>query len=240
MSTKPLSLSLVVLLAMLRLDVINGFQFQPRKVSRLPQVVSSGDDGRLPVWRAPGGHSKKSRPTVVASTSSSVEPSKDESSWKQRLLKFSNIASFLCVLDCTVLPAVTLLLPLLGFVTSPATSELFCTIGHAAALYFVLPVGFLATTTNYLYNHRKFWITSIGWLGMLLIFGANAPHGHHHHHHAAQGLIQTVLHGIQHGVAHRVTNLAGCALLILSNRISHRQQDCCGHDHGGHGRHHSH
>lgn len=172
-------------------------------------------------------------PSGADNTDSDATTKTTPTSWKQNLLKFSNIASFLCVIDCTVLPAVTLLLPIFGLVTSAATSELLCAIGHRIALYFVLPVGFLATTTNYLYNHRKAWITSIGWLGMLLIFGANMPHGHGHHHHA-HSLVESLLEHLHHGVWHRVTNLLGCGLLILSNRISHQQQDCCSHHHGHH------
>lgn len=58
-------------------------------------------------------------PLVIAASASSsaaaVEESPEEqASWKDRLLKMSNIASMLCVIDCTVLPIVTVVLPLLG------------------------------------------------------------------------------------------------------------------------------
>lgn len=155
------------------------------------------------------------------------------SSWKEKLLRFSNFASFLCVLDCTILPVITLLLPLLGVVAaSPVQMEWLHELGHSVALYFVLPVGFMATTTNYLYNHRRVWITALGWLGLGLIFASNAGCtlvGHHHPLHQ-------LLHLVAHGVAHRVANLSGCALLIVSNLISRRRHKCshgpnCSHNH---------
>ena len=77
-------------------------------------------------------------------------------SFKERLLKASNWASFLCVLDCTILPLITVILPLFGIVAaSPAQMEWLHEAGHALALWFVLPVGGLATTLNYVSNHRN-------------------------------------------------------------------------------------
>ena len=155
--------------------------------------------------------------------------------WKEKLLQYSNFASFLCVLDCTILPAVTILFPLVGIVAAPASLEWLHHAGHQLALYFVMPVGFTATTTNYLYNHKTAWITALGWLGLALVFVSNA----HLHLHGAPALVTKFLHLVHHGVAHRVANLCGCALLITSNYISRRRGGCgdpnCGHDH-----HHSH
>jgi MerC mercury resistance protein len=52
------------------------------------------------------------------------EVPKEEATWKDRLLKISNIASILCVIDCTVLPIVTIVMPLLGLAAfTPAQME---------------------------------------------------------------------------------------------------------------------
>ena len=98
-------------------------------------------------------------------------PSKEAGeSFLDKLLKISNVASMLCVLDCTILPAVTILFPLIGLASgSPGQMEFLHELGHKMALFFVLPVAGLATTMNYVRSHRKIWITSIGWLGMALV-----------------------------------------------------------------------
>lgn len=152
-------------------------------------------------------------------------PTTTTTTWKEQLLRYSNYASALCVLDCTVLPIVTLLLPLLGIVAKPASLHWLHHAGHQLALYFVLPVGFTATTTNYLYNHRSVRITALGWLGLALVWIANLHwHGAHHW-----------LHLLQHGPGHRVANLLGCAFLMGSNYWSRQRAGCnnpdCGHDH---------
>jgi hypothetical protein len=156
-------------------------------------------------------------------------------SLKERLLKASNFASMLCVLDCTILPMITIILPLFGIVAaSPAQMEGLHELGHQLALWFVLPVGGLATTLNY-NNHRKLWISALGWLGLTAVVAANAgchvplPGG------ALGQALHHALHTLHHGILHRVTNLAGCALLLTSNYLSHRQGACkdpsCGHTH---------
>lgn len=186
-------------------------------------------------------------------TSEVVSKSTTATSWKEKLLQFSTIASILCVVDCTILPILTIILPLLGMVSAVNTmlpfNHLLHHSGHLMTIYFVLPIGFFATTTNYLYNHRQKWITAIGWFGLLLILAANsgtggcgsiaADHVHTHAHHAVHtaathvslplwdGFLQLVLsvrNTIQHGIYHRITNLSGCAFLIVSNYISHQYQ----------------
>ena len=57
--------------------------------------------------------------------------------WRERLLRVSRIGSILCVIDCTLLPIVTFLLPLLGVVNPHL--EWLHDLGHSMALYFVLP-----------------------------------------------------------------------------------------------------
>jgi hypothetical protein len=147
---------------------------------------------------------------------------------KDNLLKISNWASLLCVLDCTILPLVTIILPLFGIVAaSPAQMEWLHELGHQMALYFVMPVGGLATTVNYT-NHRKFWITAIGWLGLVAVLSANAGcHFTHGIHGPVGHFLHKWLHVLHHGVIHRVTNLAGCAMLITSNYLSHKAKGGC-------------
>lgn len=173
---------------------------------------------------------------------SSVDSIKSKTSWKDKLLQFSNFASMLCVLDCTILPIVTVLFPLMGVLVSASHLEWLHQAGHAVALGFVLPVGGMATVTNYLYNHRTKWITAIGWLGLLLVGSANAgcslvPHGTG----GAMGhFLHEMLHTLHHGVQHRVANLAGCALLLFSNYLSRQkaaEKATCS---GGSGCNHSH
>ena len=59
---------------------------------------------------------------------------------RQKLLNISNIASMLCVIDCTVLPIVTVVLPLIGMgVSSPEQAKFLHELGHSVAIFFVLP-----------------------------------------------------------------------------------------------------
>ena len=138
-------------------------------------------------------------------------------SWRENLLKVSNFASLLCVLDCTVLPLVTVILPLFGAVTS--STEFLQDLGHEMAFFFVIPVGGLATTLNYT-NHRKMWIATLGYLGLLGILAASAgcesPKG-----------IPGPIGKFVHGWLHRVANVTGCTLLLFSNFMSRRQKGCC-------------
>jgi hypothetical protein len=157
------------------------------------------------------------------------------------LLRASNFASALCVLDCTVLPLVTFLLPLLGLVSmSPARTEWLHELGHRIALCFVVPVGATATAANY-WRHRRARIAAPGVAGLLCVLAANAgcTVSHHARHLLLPGgaLLGRVLHRVaHHGAAHRLVNLAGCALLVTSNVLSRRQEGCahgpaCDHEH---------
>jgi hypothetical protein len=61
------------------------------------------------------------------------------SSWKDRLMQLSNLASILCAIDCTVLPIMTVLLSFLGLAEQPHRWEWLHVAGHQVAMYFVLP-----------------------------------------------------------------------------------------------------
>lgn len=56
-----------------------------------------------------------------------------------RILEISNFASMLCVVDCTVLPIVTVLFPLIGLESSGSAMGWLHSLGRNIALYFVLP-----------------------------------------------------------------------------------------------------
>jgi putative flippase GtrA len=165
------------------------------------------------------------------SNSSKELAQKQKTGWKSKLLQFSNIASMLCVLDCTVLPIVTIILPLFGIVAgSPAQMEWLHLAGHKIALGFVLPVGLLATISNYVYSHKTLWISMLGVMGLVLVVGANAgcglvPHGVGG---AVGRVVHKALHYLHHGIAHRAANLTGCGLLLFSNYLSHRKAHAAG------------
>jgi len=204
----------------------------------------------LPLYQVPPGGGQKGgsrrRSFLKSASSSSSSEGGAESTttttgvggWRGQLLQASNIASLLCVLDCTALPIVTVVLPFFGwFAFNPAQMELLHQLGHSVALFFVLPVGGSATVLNYWYAHQQKRIAALGVLGLLLVAMANAPHGVVHGlHHSSNFLVTTVVyplvHAVHHGLAHRFTNLLGCACLLGSNYLSKKSGKCLhGHDH---------
>jgi hypothetical protein len=181
-----------------------------------PDAASASDDS-------------DSESSFVVSNISSKQQTK--TGIRAKLLQFSNYASMLCVLDCTVLPIVTIILPLFGIVAgSPAQMEWLHQAGHQIALGFVLPVGLMATISNFVYSHKTLWIACLGWLGLVFVVGANAgcslvPHGVGG---AVGHVVHEALHYLHHGIAHRVANLTGCGLLLFSNWLSHRKAHAMG------------
>lgn len=161
-------------------------------------------------------------------SSSSSSSSTQESTKFGRLRQVSNFASILCVLDCTLLPIITVALPLLGVINLDETQmEFLHHLGHQLALYFVLPVGGLTTLVNFV-SYKRVWIGTMATLGLSMIGFANA----HIDHLPILGHVE-LLHTIQHGPSHRLVNIVGCALLSGSNYLS--QQQGCAHDHGPNG-----
>lgn len=158
---------------------------------------------------------------------------------RDRLLKISNVASLLCVIDCTILPIVTILLPLLGLGVAASYATLNARlhhIGHQMALYFVLPVGGFAMVMNYL-KHEKKRLVLLSSLGMSLVYLANAGHNN-----PILALFPPkIAHDIHCGtILHRLVNIFGCACLLSSNYLAKKMAPaaCCGVDHHHH--HHSH
>ena len=144
-----------------------------------------------------------------------------------KLQKISNFASILCVLDCTILPIVTVFFPLLGIVNIGAERlELLHELGHSIAMFFVLPVGGLTSILNYI-SHKRKWITSLGAIGLTMIALANS---HFFSHLPVVGELE-IIHQIHHNhVLHRFVNILGCAFLLGSNYLS-QKQGCAHHDH---------
>ena len=115
------------------------------------------------------------------------------------------------------------------------------TIGHSLALWFVIPVGMLATATGYL-GHRSRRPVLPSALGLLLVYLCNSGSGggccaHDHVHDAAVGMasswsllsVSSVLAALRSaGWVHRVSNLAGCALLLTGNYLSRRAAAAAG------------
>lgn len=145
----------------------------------------------------------------------------------QRLRQISTAASFLCVIDCTVLLALMGALPILGL-ASPERMGLLREWGHRAALYFVLPLGGTTAVSNFA-MHRRPCVSVLAILGLLAIYIANAHGG------LVGRLPHSLRHAVHHGAMHRTTNMLGCALLMgsnyLSRRLAHAAGACCHHKH---------
>jgi hypothetical protein len=147
---------------------------------------------------------------------------------KMRLAKVNqvaNVASLLCMIDCTALPVIMVAMQLVGL-TSSSNMECLHRWGHLAAVYFVLPVGGLAAASNFL-SHRKPRVSLFALLGLLLIYASNGTGG------PLKLLPHAVRHQLHCGtLVHRLVNIVGCALLIGSNYRSHkllqRKGKCCG------------
>lgn len=139
----------------------------------------------------------------------------DTLNWSEKLLQISNAASLLCAIDCTVLPIVTLLLPLIGIGVSPTSASFLHDLGHAIGIYFVLPVGSFATAMNFR-AHKNTFISSFAALGLFLIYLANGSGG------PILSLLPDATRHALHcgGLAHRLCNIAGSLLLFGSNLVS--------------------
>ena len=159
----------------------------------------------------------------------------------ERLNRVSNFASFLCAIDCTVFPLLLTLLPLVSaasaWVNVDVASAWLHRASHAAALWFVGPVGGAAVVANVV-QHRKWLVGLWGASGIALILLANI-----HLPHVLLGW--HVPHAVEHFLhaKHTVINVVGCALLLSSQRYSHNLLEasgkCCDHGHG-HSHSHSH
>lgn len=186
--------------------------------------------------------SSSSTSSSAAAASSSASSSASLCSFA-RLRQVSNIASILCAMDCTIMPVITVALPLVGILDlEPQQMQALHHLSHQLALYFVLPIGTLTTALNY-QDHRHKGITSLGVAGLGTIGLANSSW-------AASALttvvdpfffsntaggFDTIVQALQQhdSAMHRVANTLGCAGLLSSNYLS--QQRGCSHHHHHHG-----
>jgi hypothetical protein len=130
-----------------------------------------------------------------------------------KLQRMSSIASWLCLIDCTLLPAVTMVVPILGLANQGCDRlDFLHHVCHFATLYCLLPIGCLSTITNYL-MHRQRWITLLATLGLLLVAMSNSYSG---------GTHLAMFHIFHQGFYHRMINLLGCSCLLMSNYWSHQ------------------
>lgn len=194
-------------------------------LSLLLTLIAGAECLKVPVGKPVilSEHIKGPRSSFVSLTAASYDGNADGSvgsKWTSRINKAATFASVLCAIDCTVLPALLVLVPVAG------SSALLHKLAHAVSLYFVLPIGGFAVLANYL-QHRKVRLGLWGLSGLLLILLANLhfPHGLIPH------MIEETLHE-----AHEIINVLGCALLLSSQWVSHRALHAmgkdCGHAHG--------
>ncbi|EPT29719.1 MerC mercury resistance protein [Toxoplasma gondii TgCatPRC2] len=142
------------------------------------------------------------------------------SSWS--LSDWSSFAAVLCAIDCTVLPALVAVLPVLGLIgDAEGAHEQLHHYSHLAAFYVVLPLGLITLVINYT-QHRRPHLLLWGLLGLSIVFVA-------HSHHRVP--LPHWLHEIVHH--HTAVGVLGSAVLISSNFFSHRAI----HGHGAAGSH---
>ncbi|EJK68454.1 hypothetical protein THAOC_10360 [Thalassiosira oceanica] len=115
-----------------------------------------------------------------------LTPGEETQRWQKRLAAVSNIASLLCVLDCTLLPLVSVALPLLSWSANTLSGStgvlarlstfmpLLDEASHGMALFFVIPTGILTASVNYFFGHRKIKISALAAIGITMIYSANS------------------------------------------------------------------
>ncbi|EOD07496.1 hypothetical protein EMIHUDRAFT_218452 [Emiliania huxleyi CCMP1516] len=169
--------------------------------------------------------------TKQASTSGSrpfcfltAKAEEEGSSWRTQLNRVSLFASLACAVDCTVFPVLLAALPLIGAISTGGATAWLHKASHAAALWFVGPVGGLAVAANW-FQHKRAFVALWGLSGIALIILANV-----HLPHMILGL------SMPHAIAqflhthHSLLNVLGCGVLLSSQRHAH-SLTCCG---GGH------
>jgi hypothetical protein len=167
-----------------------------------PQVFGAGlvqtlDDSR---FTTPASH-------VRYRFGDQLEEQPNRRGWKAVLQNISNMASVLCVIDCTLLPIITIIFPLLNMAVN---LEGLHQLGHLVAMRFVLPMGAVTTALNFS-THRRTRLLTISLLGLALIGLSNS-----------HALPIMAPHWLHHGWGHRLTNVAGCTALLTSNYLSHQ------------------
>lgn len=243
-------------------DVSPLFSSEPIRSSSSPTPTVNGINGDTSPLLDSFFEAKPNENSQATEATAASQPTQSQQQQHQqqasllmdKVRKLSNFAGLLCVLDCTLLPIVTVALPLLGVLNLGAGQlQAIDKLGHSLALCFVLPVGSFTTIVNYL-SHRKKHISVMAVFGLVLVGLANS----HFHVHQWPSLVLgsstslsldwvgEVLHKIQGcGTSpwHRIANVGGCSLLLGSNYWSQKQDGCAahhiaggdcgaGHDHG--------
>ena len=156
-------------------------------------LVSEANQPSSPLFQSTQADDIRSSQDSSLSDTSVVNRDSNTASWKERLLDLSNLASLLCVLDCTLLPLVSIAIPALSWgvglilgstatVTAvPPTLSAFLAylpvLSHGIALYFVIPVGLLTTVINYFFGHKEVKFSMAALIGVGLIYAANSSVG---------------------------------------------------------------
>ena len=274
-------------------DVVNGSLLPPAMMSASvrPSIINSSRRRTGLPSPAPPSEFRPLSGVLPLPSQQGLSPSvyaapttREMTPWKERLVDVSNFASLLCVLDCTLLPLVSIAIPALslgagilsssgaaggGAAATTGNASLLASalshlnahlpgISHGIALWFVLPVGILTTAVNYVFGHRRLRFALVSMLGLSLIYLANSSVGtgipnvdallsswgisaaaHHHrvggierHVHDACGAVVgaatgMLAHTCPEGLAHRLTNTLGCALLLGSNHHGRKHMEGC-------------
>mmetsp|Transcript_12944 Transcript_12944/g.39510 ORF Transcript_12944/g.39510 Transcript_12944/m.39510 type:complete len:217 (+) Transcript_12944:40-690(+) len=164
---------------------------------------------------------RTANPLLTAATPSDTKL--DTNTWQPRLVRVSVVASILCAIDCTILPAMLVLVPALNL--GGSSSAFLHKVSHQAAIWFVTPIGSAALAANW-FQHRCNLVGVWGMAGLCLILLANL--------HLPHGLLPHTLEHALHAF-HSVVSLTGCALLLssqwYSNRLLRKMGKCCAHNH---------
>ena len=134
----------VVALVLLRLDQSVGFQVTGKRVSQISGGASLARKGGPTSITSPlfssTSSSSSSTNEIVEKVNGLDAPKAEKKKFFsfENLRAISNIAGILCILDCTLLPIITVALPLLGILDlSPVQMDLLHVLGHRLAMYFV-------------------------------------------------------------------------------------------------------
>ena len=148
-------------LLLLRLDQSVGFQLAP--VSKIYLATKSVPTSKTsPIFSSTSSSSPSSSTNEIVEKVNGLDAPKTE---KKKFFSFenlraiSNIAGILCILDCTLLPIITVALPLLGILDlSPVQMDFLHILGHRLAIFFVgkIPIVLISFLRKLLICWR-FW-----------------------------------------------------------------------------------
>ncbi|KAG7361391.1 MerC mercury resistance protein [Nitzschia inconspicua] len=156
---------------------------------------------------------------VIPANSSSPLNERQQQKMVATLQRYSTIASWLCLIDCTILPILTVVIPLLGLANlGRERLQMLHTIGDFTTLYMLLPLGGSSIALNFALSRRKRpWIAGLGVAGLSLVALANS--------YSLPGIGHLeIFHFAHQGMWHRIVNAMGCFCLLISNQLSGQYQ----------------